>query len=222
MPGSKSAPSRLSCRTPIWGARPGALLLGLLVVLAGAAAGESARESRAVRIHRTWMPNAYPSSFAVGFPGGLNVCFDPIRANVIYAWAGDFVDLQPTVNGKIPRDAVIRGTIFYQPRTVSGFRPAIADVPAEIRYKGYRLEEGFPEFHYEVNGVAVAELIRPAPDGSGILRQFRVAAGNRALIYQPDSGSALTRGSGPAEWSGEALQLPGKAAVVFTVKIARP
>jgi len=41
-----------------------------------------------LRLHRTWLPKASPSSFAVGFGGGLNACFDPMRANVIYAREG--------------------------------------------------------------------------------------------------------------------------------------
>ena len=199
------------------------LLLALASAALFAAADAGAPvDPRAVQIHRTWMPDASPSSFAVGFPGGLNVCFDAMRGNVIYAWAGDYVDLQPTVNGKIPRDAVIRGKVFYENKAVSAFRLANASGPAEIRFTGHRLKGGFPEFHYDVDGVPVAELVRPAADGTGIIRQFRIATADRALSFQPDPANTITIESGPAEWAGGTLRVPGNATVVFTVKIARP
>jgi hypothetical protein len=43
--------------------------------------------------------DASPSSFAIGLPGGVNFCFDPVRGGVSYAWKGGFVDLAPARPG---------------------------------------------------------------------------------------------------------------------------
>jgi hypothetical protein len=45
-------------------------------------------------IQRTIMPDAGPSSFAVSFPEGVSLCFDPVRLGINYAWLGT-VDLDP-------------------------------------------------------------------------------------------------------------------------------
>src|SRR5215217_8005111 len=70
------------------------VVASLLVVLStGALRSE-------VLIERMFMPlDASPSSFAIGLPGGVNFCFDPVRGGVSYAWKGGFVDLTPVRPG---------------------------------------------------------------------------------------------------------------------------
>jgi hypothetical protein len=175
-----------------------------------------------LRIHRTWMPKAHPSAFAVGFPSGLNFCFDALRGNLIYAWEGDFVDLSPTVNGKIPRDAVIRGTIFYAADTVSGFRTGNGSSPPEIRFKGHRVKKENPEFHYEVDGVPVWETVRVAPNGAGLIRQFRVTTPDRAVTYSPAQPTTISIDSGAGTLADGQVRIPGNSTVVFSLPISRP
>src|SRR5687767_8376157 len=85
-----------------------ALLIGLALALRCAAAGE-------VRIARTIMEGAAPSSFAIGLPGGVNFCFDPVRAGISYAWTGGFVDLTPAWPevGKLIKPVKLLGEIAY-------------------------------------------------------------------------------------------------------------
>jgi hypothetical protein len=175
-----------------------------------------------LRLHRTWMPNAYPSSFAVGFPGGFNCCFDPMRGKVIYAWRGDFVDLQPTVNGKIPRDAVILGTMFYEAAPATGWRSGSQMKDPEIHYKGHRVKDGIPEFSYEVDGVPVRQSIAPAPDGGGLICRFRVSTPDHGLVFRAEDPGRATVESGPAKWVDGGLQIPGNASVVFTIRLPQP
>src|SRR5687768_7645481 len=52
-----------------------------------------------VQVERTFLPDAAPSSFAIGLPGGVNFCFDPVRCSVSYAWTGDYLDLTPARPG---------------------------------------------------------------------------------------------------------------------------
>ena len=46
-----------------------------------------------VQLERTFLPDAHASSFAFGLPGGVNVCYDPVRGGVNYAWTGGFLDI---------------------------------------------------------------------------------------------------------------------------------
>jgi hypothetical protein len=199
-------------------------LAGVLVAAGFAAidAKPAADQPAELRLNRTWMPNAYPSSFAVGFPGGLNCCFDPMRGKVIYAWRGDYVDLQPTVNGKIPRDAAIRGAIFYESAPTAGWRSGPGMKESEIHYKGHRVKDGIPEFSYEVDGVPVHEAIAPAPDGNGLIRRFRVTTPDRSMTYRVEDPNRVVVESGPAKPVEGGLQIPGNASVVFTIRMPQP
>ncbi|HUR60412.1 MAG TPA: hypothetical protein VM029_22005 [Opitutaceae bacterium] len=190
----------------------GMVLVGMFGVLAVAAPAGSA----SLKVHRTWMPNAYPSAYAIGFPSGLNFCFDPVRGNLIYAWRGDYVDLSATVNGKIPRDAAIRGTMFYQSLTPSGFRTGEAKAAPEIRFRAFRVRENVPEFQYEVDGTLVRESIRPSADGASLVRQFHITTKEQGLTYTADEPVEVLIDSGPAKRAGTSVVLPAHSTVVFT------
>jgi hypothetical protein len=189
-----------------------------VTLLASAASGPGTE----LRVHRTWMPEAYPSSYAIGFPSGLNFCFDPVRGNLIYAWQGDYVDLSPTVNGKLPRDAVIQGKKFYESLTASGFRTGNGDADPEIRFRVFRVRQGIPEFEYDVDGVRVRETIRPSTDGASLIREFHVTTPDRSVSYRSSDPTHVSIHSGTAKWIGNSLSLPGNSTVVFSVPLPRP
>ena len=175
-----------------------------------------------LRVHRTWMPEAYPSSYAIGFPSGLNFCFDPVRGNLIYAWQGDYVDLTPTVNGKLPRDAVIQGRKFYESLTASGFRTGNGKAEPEIRFRAFRVRKGVPEFEYDVDGVRVREAIHPSADGMSLVREFHVTTPDRIISYRPGDPTHVSIDSGAAKWIGDTLSLAGNSTIVFSVPLPRP
>jgi hypothetical protein len=192
-----------------------AATLGVCLAIVIAAAAPPAGGG-GLKVHRTWMPDAYPSSYAIGFPNGLNFCFDPIRGELIYAWRGDYVDLSATVNGKIPRDAAIRGTIFYQSLTPSGFRSGEGTTEPKIRFKAFRVHDDVPEFEYEVDGVVVRETIRPSPDGATLVRQFRVTTTARPLSYTAARPVEILIDAGSAKRAGATLVLPPNATTSFS------
>lgn len=191
-------------------------LLTLTIALSAPVAG-----TMGLKVHRTWMPHAYPSSYAIGFQGGLNFCFDPIRGNLIYAWRGDYVDLSATVNGKIPRDAAIRGTIFYQSLTPAGFRGGDGKADSEVRFHAFRVRDDVPEFEYEVDGAQVRETIRLSADGASIVRQFRVTTTGRALTYTSAEPVEIVIESTGAQRAGAAVVLPANSTTVFSHALPR-
>lgn len=175
----------------------------------------------AVRVLRTWMPDAHPASFAVGFPDGMNFCFDPERGQLAYAWEGDFLDLEPTYTGKFPRDAKIIGATFHR-ATHGSFGGSNPTAKTDIRFKGYQVKNGVPEFSYEVDGVAVRESIRPTADHRGLIRQFQVEGTDRVLAYRPANPGQVTIQAGPARWTDGRLNIPANASVQFSETILKP
>jgi hypothetical protein len=179
----------------------------------------AAAAPEALRLQRTWMPNAYPSSFAVGFASGVNFCFDPVRGNLIYAWQGDYLDLRPTVDGKNPGEPIIQGRIFHEDMAPSGFRTGNKNTAPVIRFRGYQVKNDLPEFQYEVDGILVRETVRPGPGGAGLVRQFELQTPDRAVTYQARDAGGVAVESGPAKWQEGRLLIPGNSSVKFSVPV---
>lgn len=202
-----------------------ALSLGGIVsaaLVAAAADRMTGAPPPALRVHRTWMPKAYPSAFAIGFPSGLNFCFDPVRAKVIYAWEGDFIDLSPTVDGKIPHNAVIQGEMFFQAVSPSPFKIGKRTTEPSIRFTGHRVVKEVPEFRYEVDGIAVRESVRPAAGRKALVSQFTLSTPDEAMTYLPAQPELVSIDSGPAKWVDGRLYIPGNSSVVFSVTRPAP
>ena len=148
-------------------------------------------ETRPVPVDRAvvirWdMPEASPAAIAVGLPGGVSYCFDAGESRLRYAWLGGFVDMTRTLLSKKNREtnltetAEIVGEIFFR----EGLAPIRAGDRERIpqrRFRGYRLVDSLPEFHYQLDGVDVYELIAPV-DG-GIVRRFRIGEVSQPMWF---------------------------------------
>ncbi len=165
----------------------GALLLGL----AGLVHAE-------VQLERTFLPDAHASSFAFGLPGGVNVCYDPVRGDVNYAWTGGFLDLSNVrpVN-KLVKAAVPLGPIVYRESGASPLRRGDALRPPVVEFKGYTLHADAVELRYTIDGVLVRETLSALPAGAGLRRTFRLERGDAdaAWFYAIEGrpATALTR-----------------------------
>lgn len=133
-----------------------------------------------VQIDRIFMPHhASPSSFAIGLPGGINFCWDPLRGAVSYVWKGGFIDATPARPGvgKFTEAVKLLGPIVYQE---AGAVPLRRDDPAReptVEFTGYNLKADAIEFRYTVNGLPVREEIRARADGSALLRRLQIEGG---------------------------------------------
>ena len=131
-----------------------------------------------VLIERTILPfEVAPSSFAIGLPGGVNFCFDPVRGGVCYAWTGGFIDLtnvRPGVGGKHIRPVKLLGPVVYREEGNSPLRRGDPARPPVVEFKGYTLHHDFVEFRYTVDGFLLQEEIRAGPGGTGLVRRFRI------------------------------------------------
>ncbi len=169
------------------------------------------------------MPDAHPGSFAIGFPNELNVCFDPVRALVVYAWDGNFVDLTPTLTGKFPRNAEILGDIFHRADASAGFSFPKDSTAAELQFQGYRIREEMPEFRYEINGTEILLTVSAAPDGTALHLLYRIDSWPANLRYIPSASSPLPEIlAGNAQQTSEGLTFPAGSLVEFREVLTSP
>ena len=170
------------------------------------------------------MPEATPAAIVVGLPGGISFCFDAGESRLRYAWRGGFVDMTGTLYEKrdretrLTRTAELIGEIFYRS---DGFPFRINDLQylPQRRFRGYRLVDGHPEFHYQVEGVDVYERITANESGPGIVRGFRVAEVDRPMWLLAATGSGYSiLSSLPAAADGK-FRIPLGRDVTFTMTI---
>lgn len=163
-------------------------LLLLVATLVSAARAE-------VQIERVYLPHgASPSSFAIGLPGGVNFCFDPVRGAVSYVWTGAFLDLTPARPGigKFINPAQLLGPIAYQENGSGPLRRHDPTQVPVIEFTGYSLRHDAVEFRYTVDGLPVREEIRARPDGSALIRRLHLAGGTDARWWHVVEGQPAT------------------------------
>lgn len=184
------------------------------------ASGRPIPQARAI-VQRTFMPESYPGAFAITFPNGPGVCLDPVRGGINFIWDGDFVDLRPRWLTKQGEPARIFGPIFYREKALHPLRASGAAADPAWRFRGYRLTDAGPEFHYQIGGREVFETLAADADGAGLTRRFRVDAGPGALQLdlepQPDADVTVTG----LVRDGEHGVFASSTAGEFTIQIRR-
>ena len=134
------------------------------------------------------MPEATPAAIAVGLPGGISYCFDAGESRLRYAWRGGFVDMSRTLLSKKNREtnltetAEIVGEIFFREGPYP-LRMSDRERIPQRRFRGYRLIDSIPEFHYEVDGGSVYERIVPIE--RGFARHFRLVGVEQPMWFVP-------------------------------------
>jgi hypothetical protein len=172
-------------------------------------------------VQRTFMPESYPGSFAITFPTGPGVCFDPVRGGINFIWEGDFVDLRPrwlTKQGEPPR---LFGRIFYQEKGWQPLRAGAPDRDTEYHFRGYALTPAGPEFHYQIGGRDVFETLVATVDGAGVVRRFRVGAGAGPLWINLEPQADADIAVHGLERDGARAVFSSAAAGEFTIEIHR-
>jgi hypothetical protein len=116
--------------------------------------------------------------------------------------------------------ARIFGDVFYREKDWQPLRAAGAGETSALRFRGYTLAGGYPEFHYEVGGREVYERLTPGEDG-GLRRSFRVEAGVAPLsiTLEPQAEATVTlRG---LQRDGNIATFASRTAGEFTIEIHR-
>ena len=142
-------------------------------------------------LYHLFIDGASPAAIAVHLPKKLSYCWDMTTCSMRFAWSGDFVDMTDLWKGHFDASAKALGEIFYRNNEQFPLRTGDASKMPAVKYKGYRLINRYPEFHYTVNGTDVYELIKSKDDGFGLKCDFRIpnANGNVSLINNTPSNS---------------------------------
>ncbi len=159
---------------------------------------------------------------SVGFPGGYNLVFNAETCAVEFGWAGPFLDVGPVV-GRNPNDrganpARVLGQRFELGGSHCPIRIGRADVSTPV-FKGYRRGQA-PTFLYEIDGIQIAQTIRPAPKGTGFTYEFAIDPTEHQVFFvvNPDG---LKLESGAGFWFDGLLVVSPSNAQHFNVTLTR-
>lgn len=172
-------------------------------------------------LYRTFMPDAGPAAIAVNLPHSLSYCWDAGTCRLRYAWQGDFLDNTDVWKGHKDAYSKILGTVFFRDKTEF---PLHIEKPENIpvaKFKGYRLINGYPEFHYLINGIEVHELLQSKADGTGLTRTFKIPKTSDTIwfVFKPGDGADYTSSVG--EWVNGKLKLLPDQAREFTITMTK-
>jgi hypothetical protein len=176
-------------------------------------------------VFRTFIADSSPRSIAVGLPGGNAFVFDAQSCRLRYAWSGDFLDVKPLWTGRGGQPARILGLKYFTAPETHPLRIGDPEHEPQVKFKGYRLVNKFPEFMYEVDGVLVREIITSAKEGLGLVRSFRLGAVGRDVWFIPGDvpGMSVNCSGGEMEAGGRRFKIPVGSDVRFEVTlVARP
>lgn len=165
-------------------------------------------------VQRIFLPNTGPASIAVALPGNLNYCFDAGTCRLRYVWSGPFVDGTRQWRGSGKDMSELGDEPWWVSQSFPlRFGGGKESENPEVKFLGYTLKEGLPEFHYRVGKHEVFELIRPA--GKGVEICFRLPDARRKVTFVPDD-RALWKSPQAAEKKG-VLEIPADKAKAFSV-----
>lgn len=125
-------------------------------------------------LYHVFIEGASPAAIAVHLPKKLSYCWDMTTCSLQFAWSGDFLDMTDLWKGHFDASAKVLGEIFYRTTDASPLRIGRTSKIPAVEYKGYRLINRYPEFHFTVNGTDVYEMIKPKDDGFGLILDFHI------------------------------------------------
>jgi hypothetical protein len=134
-------------------------------------------------LYNVYIEGASPAAIAVHLTEDLSYCWDETTCQLRFAWKGDFVDMSDIWKGHFNASAKVPGDIFFRDHINAPIRLGENAVVPVVKYKGYRLINRLPEFHYTLDGIDVFELIRPKADGTGLISNFRIPHTNRVIWF---------------------------------------
>jgi len=172
-------------------------------------------------LYRVFIEGASPAAIAVSLPGDLSYCWDAGTCKLRFAWNGGFLDNSELWKGKGDVLAKVIGTIFFRDKTEFPLSIGPADKDPVLDFKGYKLINRYPEFHYTLNGVDVYELILPKADGSGLIRTFRIPDAKSTVWFNTNPADGITYKASAGKWEKANLKISASEAKRFTITMNR-
>ena len=135
-------------------------------------------------VQRMFLPNSGPAAIGVALPGAQNVCFDAGECRLRYAWRGPFIDATLYWQGNGSELADLSADPWW---VSSGFPLKIGGSDlGPVKFLGYRLVEGVPEFHYRAGEHEIYETVVAQSDGIEI--RIQIPTANSAVSYNIEPG----------------------------------
>ena len=171
-------------------------------------------------LYHVFIDGASPAAIAVHLPKKLSYCWDMTNCTLRYAWSGDFIDMTDIWKGHFDASAKVLGEIFYRSNEEFPLRIGDAGKTPAVKYKGYKLIDRYPQFHYTVNGFDVYEMTKAKNDGFGLIREFHIPKANKNvwMINNAQNNSIQYEYSAGKEENGK-LKLSAEQAKHFTITI---
>jgi plastocyanin len=142
-------------------------------------------------VSRVFIEGAGPAAIAVHLAEGLSYCWDAGSCQLRFAWHGDFLDYSEFWKGHKDAYVKIMGDVFYRNETGSALRIGNPDKIPVSKFRGYRLIERYPEFHYFLDDMEVFETLHPAKSGKGIVRTFHFPDTRKEVWFDFDSPAGV-------------------------------
>ena len=167
-------------------------------------------------VHRTFMPDSTPAAIAVNLPGGHSYCWDAGECRLRYVWRGGFIKKNGSF-GRWRTLPTIEGAIYHMEDALP-FREKGAD-SAKVRFEGYRLIDGIPEFRYRVGDLKVTEYLAKLPGKSGLIRKFKISGARDGIVWRMDPDAGVSYDFNKGMESAGNWVLTGKESAKFQVRM---
>ena len=113
----------------------------------------------------------------------------------------------------------MQGGYFFQARGGCPLRIRSVNGTPEVRFRGYELIGGYPDFLYEVDGVKVRHRIRSAGEGEDLVQTFELTGVRGTVYYVEDAGAKGRLSSPQGRFSNGRLSVRGTGTVKFEVRL---
>lgn len=168
--------------------------------------------------YHVFIEGTAPAAIAVHLPNDLSYAWDADACRLSFAWKGGFIDMSDLWKGHFNASAKILGNIYFRDNTDYPIRLGENATIPVVEYKGYRLVEKYPEFHYTLNGIDVYELIRPKADSAGLIRDFRIPHSDRKVwFFTNRHDDAIEYEFSAGRYKDRKLELSPVEAKAFTI-----
>ena len=172
-------------------------------------------------LYRVYMEDASPAAIAVHLPEEVSYCWDAGTCELRYAWEGGFVDNTGIWKGKPNAVGKILGDVFFRIKSRHPLRIGNPETIPVAEYRGYRLIDRYPEFHYTLNGLDVYELIKPAENGGGLIRTFRIPEATENVWFYTHADDGVRYDFSPGEGRNNRLMISPAQARMFTIVMTK-
>jgi len=134
---------------------------------------------------RANMPDSSPASVGVVLENGLSVCWDTEACRVRYAYVGSKTNLfsmwKPAPLPNRPFHIETSEVLIHSATSDDG-EGEFFPITTKPRFRGYRLINRNPQFHYSLGRMEIRELIAAGESKESVTRQFTITNVERSLL----------------------------------------